>query len=78
MEVTDALVEIAKIFGPIAVAYIGVLKNRTDLDKYAASQRSKESGRPPEMEMRRRWYQKVFRKRYNSPVPQIEKGKDQL
>lgn len=68
MDVTDAIVEVVKILGPIAIAYIGVLKNRSDIDRYAASQRAKDSGRPYETQIRKRWYQGLFKKRMKRPA----------
>ncbi len=54
------MIELLKLVVPplasVALAYIGVLKNRTDLDRFAARQRAKESGLSVESQMRRRWY----------------------
>lgn len=57
------LLDILKILAPIVVSYIGLLKTRTDLDRYIAGQRARERGAAPEAYMRHRWYHKFFRLR---------------
>lgn len=59
-------VEILKIIAPIVVSYIALLRTRTDLDRYIASQRAKEHGGPPaiiDKFIRHRWYHRLFKTR---------------
>lgn len=56
----ELAIEVLKILTPIAVSYIALLKTRTDLDRYIASQRAKESGRPYASQIRRRWYHRLW------------------
>lgn len=61
MSTSEAVVEVIKTLGPIALAYIGVLKNRTDIDRLAASQRAEKNNTPVENQMRKKWYHRMFR-----------------
>lgn len=56
MDVKEWALEMLKTLATIAVPYFALLKTRTDLDRFAASQRAKDSGNPAEMEIRQRWY----------------------
>jgi hypothetical protein len=56
----DQAIEILKLLTPIAVSYIALLKTRTDLDRYIASQRAKESGKPYASQIRHKWYHRLW------------------
>jgi hypothetical protein len=55
----DTLLEIAKVLAPLIVAYIGLLRTRTDLDILYAKYR----GGPDKM--RKRWYHRLKANRVN-------------
>lgn len=57
------ILELLKIVAAMAVPYIALLRTRADLDRFAASQRAKQTGLPFESQMRRRWYHRVVIKR---------------
>ena len=58
-QVKEFLLEVLKMLVPLALAYIGLLKNRTDLDIIAAKQRTPDGERDYTPYMRRRWYHKL-------------------
>ena len=62
----DALhvaVEILRIVASMVIPLLALLRTRTDLDRFAAAQRAKESGRPLELEMRHKWFHRLKRER---------------
>lgn len=52
----EFILELSKIIAPVIISYIALLRTRTDLDRFAASQRAKELGEPAETFLRKRWY----------------------
>jgi len=58
MTIQDFILEALKMIVPVAIAYIGVLKTRTDLDILYAKHRGDEKTK-----MRRRWYHRFAARR---------------
>jgi len=54
-----------KMFIPILVSYIALLRTRTELDILYAKNRAKASGQPEEEMMRKRWYHALKRTKKN-------------
>lgn len=53
------IIEVFKIIASMVIPIVALLRTRTDLDRFAAAQRAKESGRPADEELRKRWYHKL-------------------
>lgn len=66
---SETLIEVLKIVAPIVITYIGLLKTRVDLDRFAASQRAKETKSSLESQIRRRWYHPLFKQRKKKRTP---------
>ena len=47
----------------MVIPIVALLRTRTDLDRFPAAQRAKESGRPADEELRKKWYHVVKGKR---------------
>lgn len=56
----DDVKDILKILMPLLLALVGVLKNRTELDIYAACERAKARGKCVDSQMYWRWYHRLF------------------
>ena len=57
------IIEVLKIIASMVIPIVALLRTRTDLDRFAAAQRAKESGRPADEELRKKWYHVVKGKR---------------
>lgn len=55
------IIEVLKIVASMVIPYIALLRTRTDLDRFAASQRAKETGKPADTFLRKKWYHKLKR-----------------
>lgn len=50
------ILEVLKVIASMVIPIVALLRTRTDLDRYAASQRAKEKGESVESQLRKRWY----------------------
>lgn len=57
MGLKEFLIEVLKLVVPVAIAYVGLLKTRTDLDILYAKHRGDEKTM-----MRKRWYHRLSRR----------------
>lgn len=53
------IIEALKIVASMVIPIVALLRTRTDLDRFAAAQRAKESGKPADMFLRKKWYHKL-------------------
>lgn len=53
------IIEILKIIASMVIPIVGLLRTRTDLDRFAASQRAKGTGESADEFLRKRWYHKL-------------------
>lgn len=58
------IIEILKIIASMVIPIVALLRTRTDLDRFAAAQRAKESGLPADEMLRKRWYHALKGKRH--------------
>ena len=56
MDAKEFVIELLKIVASMVIPIVALLRVRTDLDRFAATQRAKESGKSVESQMRHRWY----------------------
>lgn len=65
MSNAEAVVEVFKVVATIAIPFIAYLnlKTRTDLDRFAASQRAEKTGEPYESQIRKRAYHRLFKQK---------------
>jgi len=57
----DYVIEILRIIASMVIPIVALLRTRTDLDRFAAAQRAKESGKPTDTMLRKRWYHRLKR-----------------
>jgi hypothetical protein len=57
----DYVIEILRIIASMVIPIVALLRTRTDLDRFAAAQRAKESGKPTDTMLRKKWYHKLKR-----------------
>lgn len=67
MSTQDFIIEALKIVASMVIPYVALLRTRTDLDRFAAAQRAKESGQSPESQLRKRWYHRLKRQNNRKP-----------
>jgi len=56
--------ELLKVLASMVIPIVALLRTRTDLDRFAAAQRAKESGLPADEMLRKRWYHALKGKRH--------------
>lgn len=66
MTTGEMVIEALKIVASMVIPIVALLRTRTDLDRFAAAQRAKETGEPAETQLRKRWYHKLKGERYGS------------
>ena len=59
MEIHEFIIEALKIIASMVIPYIALLRTRTDLDRFAAAQRAKETGQSAESLLRKQWYHRL-------------------
>ncbi len=57
----DYTLEILKVIASMVIPIVALLRTRTDLDRFAASIRAKESGKSSDDMLRKRWYHRLKR-----------------
>lgn len=55
-DIAAAGIEVLKVLASMVIPLLGLLRTRTDLDRFAAAQRAKELGTSMECQLRKRWY----------------------
>jgi len=58
------IIEVLKIIASMVIPIVALLRTRTDLDRFAAAQRAKETGLPADEHLRKRWYHSLKGKRH--------------
>lgn len=64
MDNKSYLLELLKVLASMVIPIVALLRTRTDLDRFAAAQRAKESGLPADEMLRKRWYHALKGKRH--------------
>lgn len=64
MDNKSYLLELLKVLASMVIPIVALLRTRTDLDRFAASQRAKETGFPADEMLRKRWYHALKGKRH--------------
>ena len=59
MDTKTFIIEALKTIATMVVPIVALLRTRTDLDRFAAAQRAKETGMPLESQIRHRWYHRL-------------------
>lgn len=67
MDTKTFVIEALKALATMVVPLIALLRTRTDLDRFAAAQRAKETGTSMESQIRKRWYHAFSEKRVAPP-----------
>lgn len=62
-DLRDWALEVLKVLASMVVPLLALMRTRVDLDRFAAAQRAKETGRPVEEMMRHKWYTRLVRKK---------------
>ena len=59
MDTKTFLIEALRTIATMVIPLIALLRTRTDLDRFAAAQRAKETGTSLSSQLRRRWYHRL-------------------